>query len=294
MSVAPEELVGRGLDVLASGLTPYVIQRYKEAFGDTYEDEIKRVVGERGDDETLDVAALIDLIFDRWEDLFPERRGREGVKSAHVRTYLHEIKLARNRWAHQEDFSARDARRTLETMQLLLETLGCSGGTDLEKLIFEAMDLELRQGDTLLQRYLLEKSNTVRERAIRAWQQIRKSASIDVALIDTLVDIYETYPDPFRGFVFRSLESILESDDEEVFRVSLEAVLDLVGCFSGKDGAGLVDFISMYGSNLDEEALAYLYVFGKKSGWDWFMETVESYKMKQALETLARKYGYNE
>lgn len=55
-----------------------------EVFGETYEDEIKRVVGERGDNETLDMAALIDLIFDRWEDLFPERRGREGVKSAHV------------------------------------------------------------------------------------------------------------------------------------------------------------------------------------------------------------------
>lgn len=128
MAMSNHERVGKGLELLRQGLSPFVVRELRGAFpGDWTRllDELPGFVGvdsRRAGDETsmidrLDVAALFTLMWNKWNDVFQAKLGHIG------RNYVGELRDVRNRWAHQQPFTADDAYRALDTATRLLQMI---------------------------------------------------------------------------------------------------------------------------------------------------------------------------
>ena len=113
MAVSNRDRVNRGLELLAQGLHPFVLQELKATYQDRWPYE---VAGTLKLDETKaresqlrDVHLLLRLMWDLWNPVF----GRTLGQSA--RTLVSELREVRNRWAHMDAFSADDAYRALDS-----------------------------------------------------------------------------------------------------------------------------------------------------------------------------------
>lgn len=98
--------VRRGLDELKPALTAFVNR------------QMSRALPGKAFAVSGDVPAIIKVILDNWDLAFA------SVLPRGVRNYLHEVRDVRNRWAHDELFSEDDARRALDTMQLVAKAIG--------------------------------------------------------------------------------------------------------------------------------------------------------------------------
>ena len=67
------------------------------------------------------------------------------VNSHRTNTLVHEIKLFRNRWAHQGDFSTRDVHRLLDSILILFDELQLDKSHPIYKRIFNSRVLTMRQ-----------------------------------------------------------------------------------------------------------------------------------------------------
>jgi hypothetical protein len=94
--------VRRGLD----GLKPYLI-----AF-------ISQQGGAVPPPEQRDIAALLKSLLDDWGRFYAKRLPRVA------RSYVHELLDVRNRWAHEQPFTAADSARALDTVQQLAAAIG--------------------------------------------------------------------------------------------------------------------------------------------------------------------------
>ena len=114
-------LVGNGLNLLAGGLGPYVLDRMNNAiaaghYQPTDTDAMGEVAG--------DVAAMLRVMIAAWNDVFRDCLGPAE------RSLVSEIREIRNRWAHQETFDDDDLDRALDSMGRLLAAVGASREAD--------------------------------------------------------------------------------------------------------------------------------------------------------------------
>jgi predicted AAA+ superfamily ATPase len=174
------EIISTGLDVLLRGLRPYVLRELKGRFGDQWwslavKDSLRGVVGAEArwaqmtDEERfelLDVQALLTVMGNVWNDVFQSQLGYVG------RSYVSEIREARNSWAHQRAFTADDAYRALDTMQRLLSMTGGEGQEELKKLSQEL----LRQRFEVETKKELKKSAALTQTGalsgLKPWRQV--------------------------------------------------------------------------------------------------------------------------
>ena len=110
-------LVGNALQLLASGLGPYVTDKLREAAGKGryVPDDVDTV----GDIET-DVSVMLRVMATGWNEIFRDHLGPLE------RSWISEIREARNRWAHQESFDEDELDRTLDSVGLLLTSVGAA------------------------------------------------------------------------------------------------------------------------------------------------------------------------
>jgi RNA polymerase subunit RPABC4/transcription elongation factor Spt4 len=95
--------ISRGLDLLATGLRPYVAARVASVRFDARE---------RGDAQFLLV-----FMWDRWNDLFRDEL------SFVERSLISELRDFRNRWAHQDHLTEQDTYRVLDDIERLLHAI---------------------------------------------------------------------------------------------------------------------------------------------------------------------------
>lgn len=81
MALSNHERVGKGLELLKAGLAPFVEREFQSQFGkDALEEARKRCVTERLDTSQAfaawDVAALLRLMWDAWNELFRKILGQ--------------------------------------------------------------------------------------------------------------------------------------------------------------------------------------------------------------------------
>ena len=140
MAITNQERVGKALELLKAGLGPFVereVQKKIEA-GRVQLDVIRRFV----DDPHLtdkpmaewDVAALLKLMWETWNDVFRNMLGRAE------RSLVNEIRDQRNKWAHQDSFSSDDADRTLDSIARLLTAVSAPQADEVNR-----MKMELRR-----------------------------------------------------------------------------------------------------------------------------------------------------
>ncbi len=139
MAISNHERVGKALELLKAGLGPFVDREIKSAMEsrrvdiDKLRDSAEDLV--RADKPILewDVAALLKLMWETWNDVFrvilgPAERGLVGELRGH-----------RNKWAHQENFSSDDAYRALDSAGRLLAAVSAPQSDELERLKMELL-----------------------------------------------------------------------------------------------------------------------------------------------------------
>src|SRR5262245_5962286 len=119
MALTNQERVGKAMDMLRQGLAPFVERELKSQYQARAGAEALSYLGEdRGlakkPTAEWDVAALLRLMWEAWNDVFGRTLGRAE------RSLIQELRDWRNKWAHQEPFSSDDADRALDSMARLL------------------------------------------------------------------------------------------------------------------------------------------------------------------------------
>jgi predicted AAA+ superfamily ATPase len=140
MAITNQERVGKAMDLLRTGLAPFVEREVQSAVKNTVVrmENIRRFA----DDPNLgkkpiadwDVAGLLKLMWETWNDVFGRTLGRAE------RSLVQELRDWRNKWAHQEPFSSDDADRALDSMTRLLSAVSAPQGDEIGK-----MKMELRR-----------------------------------------------------------------------------------------------------------------------------------------------------
>src|SRR5882672_7926754 len=141
MAMSNHERVGKALDLLKSGLGPFIERELTSVYKDRAPAEARRLLP--ADDrlnstrpiDQWDAAVLLKVMWDAWNDVFGRTLGRAE------RSLVQELRDWRNKWAHQEPFSSDDADRALDSMNRLLSAV--SAGPQADEI--GKMKMELRR-----------------------------------------------------------------------------------------------------------------------------------------------------
>ena len=134
MAITNRDRVGKALDSLKEGLGPFVEREFVRVHRKRADEQARRYFHDRQlhTDRPIhewDAAALLGLMSSRaWGDVFAQVLGQ--VERSHVS----ELRDARNKWAHQEQFSSDDAERALDTAARLLTAISATQADDVEKM----------------------------------------------------------------------------------------------------------------------------------------------------------------
>lgn len=130
-------LIAKGLSLLPEGLLPYIDQEMRVAFGISWKAEVEDSWRAEYGDKRLkwqDPHAVLWTMSKYWNKVFMKSLGHEG------RTWVHELRTVRNKWAHMEDFDDRETYRALDTIHSLLEPVGAPEASEARRLREEALD----------------------------------------------------------------------------------------------------------------------------------------------------------
>ena len=127
------ERVGKTMESLKEGLSPYVAREIKHQFGKRTLAEAQRALGtdDLPNEEAikhLDVSNLLKLMIATWRDVFRNILGQDE------RSYVSLLLAARNKWAHQQTFSTDDTLRVLDWASILLTAISSNKANELIQL----------------------------------------------------------------------------------------------------------------------------------------------------------------
>ena len=172
MATTNHERVGKALELLRAGLGPFVDREIQRAVKAQRVDPatLRRFVDDPliGDKPATewDVAALIKLMCETWNDVF------RAVLGQAERNFVSELRDHRNNWAHQRPFSGDDAYRALDTTNRLLTAVSAPQADDVEKLKMELLRVrydEQARGERRKQASLAIESAAV---TLKPWREV--------------------------------------------------------------------------------------------------------------------------
>ena len=140
MAISNQERVGKALELLRSGLAPFVEREVQAAVksGLLWKEVVERYAEDpilsRKPITEWDAQGVLKLMWETWKDVFSKTLGRAE------RSLVSELRDVRNKWAHQSPFSSDDADRALDSMVRLLSAISAPEADDVNK-----MKLELRR-----------------------------------------------------------------------------------------------------------------------------------------------------
>jgi hypothetical protein len=140
MAISNHERVGKAMELLKSGLGPFVDREFKNAYKDRASAEANRFMGEdrlnvKRSITSWDAAALLKLMWDSWNDVFRKTLGPAE------RSLVSELRDHRNKWAHQQAFSSDDAYRAFDSAGRLLTAVSAPQADEIEKMKMELLRL---------------------------------------------------------------------------------------------------------------------------------------------------------
>ena len=131
MAISNRDRVSKGLEMLAEGLGPFIdraMSTYIDG-GDWISYLKNKDLTKFGNSKKLeitDVAVQLRAITE-------ERAAFKELLSQPEAAFASELREVRNRWSHNEAFSADDTYRALDTMERLLTAVGASGPSEAVK-----------------------------------------------------------------------------------------------------------------------------------------------------------------
>ena len=140
MAVTNHDRVGKAMELLKAGIGPFVDREFKSTYKDRATAELQRFLGEdrlnaKKVVTALDVAALLKIMWDSWNDVFRLTLGPAE------RSLVSELRDHRNKWAHQEAFSSDDTYRALDSSGRLLTAVSAPQADEIEKMKTELLRL---------------------------------------------------------------------------------------------------------------------------------------------------------
>src|SRR6266446_8438468 len=140
MAISNHERVGKALEMLTSGLQPFVERELKNTYQQGWFEETRKVMAGSqiqllGSEENAqwDAHALLMTLWNQWNDVFRKTLGHAE------RTLVSELREVRNRWAHQRPFSTDDAYRALDSAGRLLSAVSAKEADEVEKIKMELL-----------------------------------------------------------------------------------------------------------------------------------------------------------
>ena len=140
MAITNHERVGKAMELLRTGLGPFVEREIATAHPTT--NPAREALRYWGDHNLAsrpipewDVHALLRLMWDSWNAVFRNTLGHAE------RTYVSELRTARNNWAHQRRFSTDDAYRALDSTHRMLTSVSAPEAAEAEKMKMELLRL---------------------------------------------------------------------------------------------------------------------------------------------------------
>jgi hypothetical protein len=126
--------ISTALDVLAKGLSPFVADRLRTAFGDDWlqRNSVAHNITS-ADPAAWDAHVVLVLMWEHWNQVF--RHDLSFVE----RSLVSELREYRNRWAHQRDFNERDTYRCLDGIERLLRSVGSASAAIVDELRRESL-----------------------------------------------------------------------------------------------------------------------------------------------------------
>lgn len=134
MLVSTDERVGKGLKLLRAGLLPFVEQEMTKRYGSEWYElpEVGRLLQQqpkkKGGKPHLDTQALLNILWNYWNDVFTHTLHQEE------RNLVSELRMARNKCAHDETFSIEDTYRVFDSIGRLLTAVSDQEVTEVEQI----------------------------------------------------------------------------------------------------------------------------------------------------------------
>ena len=123
MSMSNVQRIGKLMDLLKEGLTPFIQEEMEAAYGSSWGEEAIRTLrrdadwGSKEDELHLDVHALLIIMWYQWKEVFGKILGHAE------RSLVSELRTVRNDWAHQKPFSTDDAYRAFDSGNRLMTAI---------------------------------------------------------------------------------------------------------------------------------------------------------------------------
>jgi hypothetical protein len=138
MATTNFERVGKALELLKTGVVPFIEREFKAKYGTGWAFEVKDILSDTrlgaGKSESLnDVAASLVVMDRKWSEVFRQVLGKTK------RSLVNELLAVRNSWAHQETFSSDDAYRALDSAARLLTAISAPQASEVEKMKTELL-----------------------------------------------------------------------------------------------------------------------------------------------------------
>ena len=131
MAVTNQERVGKGMEALKAGLTPFASRKFINHYKGQAVQVLQQILGEPVQDRKkpfhdMDTAALLKVMRESWNEVYRNTLGHAE------RSLVSELRDVRNRWAHQESFSSDDTYRALDPTHRLLTAVSASEAGEVE------------------------------------------------------------------------------------------------------------------------------------------------------------------
>ena len=128
------ERVGKALDLLTTGLYPFVERELKAVYKDDWINAARRSFREnrgqglpKGEVIRWDAHTMLTVIWDQWNSVFRHKLDQPE------RSLISELREFRNRWAHQAEFDFDDTYRILDSVQRLLSAVSAEEAAEIAK-----------------------------------------------------------------------------------------------------------------------------------------------------------------
>src|SRR6266567_1481639 len=144
MAQSNHERVGRALEILNTGLTPFVEREMLAKYGERWRYEAARSLREQhlasDGSPHLDTQGLLLIMWDQWHEVF------KNVLGHAERSLVSELREVRNKWAHQQAFSTDDAYRALDSIQRLLSAVSAAQeASEVERQKYEVLRVRFEE-----------------------------------------------------------------------------------------------------------------------------------------------------
>ncbi|MCY3785681.1 MAG: Swt1 family HEPN domain-containing protein [bacterium] len=170
MALSNHERIGKAIALLGDGLAPFVARECEAEFGPNWPAAVQRVDTRGGKPRQVnpkDPQFLLKVLWDEWNAIFSRKLSRAD------RSYIAELQVVRNSWAHNESFSTDDALRGLDTAQRLLESVAAGAqANEIGGLHQELLRLKFEEQSRSARRSRAQRTEAGVEAGLPSWREV--------------------------------------------------------------------------------------------------------------------------